>query len=115
MPEQSPVSPMQILQAVSPEGARIYMDIRNATMDNQTLQAIPLKYKLLIGIGAASVLQSETCTLMWVKQARQAGVSDEEIVEVILVARLMKMATVTDTVAEALAWIKANPATPSKP
>lgn len=111
MQAESTLIPMQILQAISPEGARMYMDIRNATMDNQALQAVPLKYKLLIGIGVASVLQSETCTLMWVKQARQAGVSDDEIVEAILVARLMKMATVTDTVAEALAWLKANPAT----
>jgi alkylhydroperoxidase/carboxymuconolactone decarboxylase family protein YurZ len=46
---------------------------------------------------------------MWTKQARQAGVSDDEIVEAMLVARLMKMATVTDTVSAALAWFKATP------
>lgn len=111
MQEQSTSSPMQILQAISPEGARTYMEIRNATMDNPAFQTVPLKYKLLIGIGAAAVLQSETCTLMWVKQARQAGVSDDEIVEAIMVARLMKMATVTDTAAAALAWLKPMPQT----
>lgn len=111
MQDSTTMSPMQTLQAISPEAAKTYMDIRNATMDNPAFQAVPLKYKLLIGIGAAAVLQSETCTLMWAKQARQAGVSDDEIVEAILVARLMKMATVTDTVSAALAWLKATPQT----
>jgi len=99
-------TPMDILRAISPEGAKTYMDHRAATMDNSALQAVPLKYKLLIGIGVAASLQSSTCTLMWTKQARQAGVSSAEIAEAILVARLMKMATVNDTAADALAWLK---------
>ena len=98
-------TPMDILRAVSPEGAKIYMDHRAATMDNPALQAVPAKYKLLIGIGVAASLQSSTCTLMWTKQAKQAGATDAEIAEAILVARLMKMATVNDTAADALAWL----------
>ncbi|MCK9459374.1 MAG: carboxymuconolactone decarboxylase family protein [Proteobacteria bacterium] len=98
-------TPMDILRAVSPEGAKTYMDHRAATMDNPALQAVPVKYKLLIGIGVAASLQSSTCTTMWVKQAKQAGATDAEIVEAVLVARLMKMATVNDTAAEALAWL----------
>jgi alkylhydroperoxidase/carboxymuconolactone decarboxylase family protein YurZ len=42
---------------------------------------------------------------MWTKQAKQAGATDAEIAEAILVARLMKMATVNDTAADALAWL----------
>jgi AhpD family alkylhydroperoxidase len=103
---KTPPTPMDILRAISPEGAKTYMDHRSATMDNPALQAVPLKYKLLIGIGVAASLQSSTCTLMWTKQARQAGVSDAEIAEAILVARLMKMATVNDTAADALAWLQ---------
>jgi len=106
MADQTPATPMDILRAVSPEGAKTYMDHRAATMDNPSLQTVPLKYKLLIGIGVAASLQSSTCTLMWTKQAKQAGVSDAEIAEAILVARLMKMATVNDTAADALAWLK---------
>ena len=106
MSDQAPQTPMDILRARSPEGAKTYMDHRAATMDNPALQAVPAKYKLLIGIGVAASLQSSTCTLMWTKQARQAGVSDAEIAEAILVARLMKMATVNDTAADALAWLK---------
>ena len=106
MADQTPATPMDILRAVSPEGAKTYMDHRAATMDNPSLQTVPLKYKLLIGIGVAASLQSSTCTLMWTKQAKQAGVSDAEIAEAILVARLMKMATVNDTAADALAWLE---------
>ena len=106
MADQTRATPMDILRAVSPEGAKTYMDHRAATMDNSALQAVPAKYKLLIGIGVAASLQSSTCTLMWTKQARQAGVSDAEIAEAILVARLMKMATVNDTAADALAWLR---------
>jgi AhpD family alkylhydroperoxidase len=106
MTDQTQPTPMDILRAVSPEGAKTYMDHRAATMDNPALQTVPLKYKLLIGIGVAASLQSSTCTLMWTKQAKQAGVSDVEVAEAILVARLMKMATVNDTAADALAWLK---------
>ena len=99
-------SPMEIQRAAAPEGAKTYLDHKSAVMENPELQAVPTKYKLLIGIGVAASLQSSTCTVMWTKQARQAGATDAEIVEAILVARLMKMATVNDTAAEAFAWMK---------
>jgi len=98
-------TPMDILRAISPEGAKIYMDHKAAVMENAQLQAVPQKYKLLVGIGVAAALQSSTCTLMWTKLARQAGATDAEIAEAIMVSRLMKMATVNDTAAEALAWL----------
>ena len=98
-------TPMDILRAISPEGAKTYMDHKAAIMENPQLQAVPTKQKLLIGIGVAAALQSSTCTLMWTKLARQAGATDAEIAEAIFVSRLMKMATVNDTAAEALAWL----------
>jgi alkylhydroperoxidase/carboxymuconolactone decarboxylase family protein YurZ len=101
-------TPMDILRAISPEGAKTYMDHKAATMDNPALQAIPTKQKLLIGIGVAAALQSSTCTLMWTKLAKQAGSTDAEIGEAIMVSRLMKMATVNDTAAEALAWLRSE-------
>ena len=51
---------------------------------------------------------SSTCTLMWTRLAKQAGVTEAEIAEAILVSRLMKMATVNDTAADALAWLEEN-------
>jgi AhpD family alkylhydroperoxidase len=107
MSETTGHTPMDMLRGISPEGAKTYLDHRAATMDNPRLQAVPLKVKLLIGIGVAAALQSSTCTLMWTRQARGAGISDAEIAEAILVSRLMKMATVNDTAVEALAWLQA--------
>jgi AhpD family alkylhydroperoxidase len=99
---------MDVLRAVSPEGAKTYLDHKAAIMENPRLQAVPPKYKLLVGIGVAAALQSSTCTLMWTKLAKQAGATDAEIAEALLVSRLMKMATVNDTAAEALAWLDAQ-------
>jgi alkylhydroperoxidase/carboxymuconolactone decarboxylase family protein YurZ len=96
---------MDILRSISPDGARTYMEHRAAILENPAFQAVPLKYKLLVGIGVAASLQSTTCTQMWTKLAKQAGATDAEIVEAILVSRLMKMATVNDTAADALAWL----------
>ena len=98
-------TPMDILRAISHEGAKTYMDHKAAIMENPQLQAVPTKQKLLIGIGVAAALQSSTCTLMWTTLARQAGATDTEVAEAIFVSRLMKMATVNDTAAEALAWL----------
>lgn len=98
-------NPMEILSRISPVGARTYMEHRAAIMENPELAALPAKTKLLVGIGVAAALQSSRCTLMWVKQARDAGATDGEIVEAILAARLMKAATVNDAATEALAWL----------
>jgi AhpD family alkylhydroperoxidase len=106
MTEAAEPTPMDVLRSVSPEGARTYMEQRKAIMENPQLQAVPSKYKLLVEIAVAAALQSSTCTLMWTRLARQAGVTDAEIAEAILVSRLMKAATVNDTAAGALAWLQ---------
>ena len=74
-------NPMEIMRGAAPEGARTYLEHRAAIMDNPELQAVPLKYKLLVGIGVAAALQSSTCTVQWAKQAMQSGATKEEIVE----------------------------------
>jgi alkylhydroperoxidase/carboxymuconolactone decarboxylase family protein YurZ len=86
MDENGP-NPMEILERISPAGARTCMEHRAALMDNQEPAALRAKVKLLVGIGVASALQSERCTLMGTKRARAAGVSGAEIVEAIPTAR----------------------------
>lgn len=105
MEESAKPSPMEIMRGAAPEGARTYLEHCAAIMDNPELQTVPLKYKLLVGIGVAAALQSSTCTLQWAMQAVQSGSTKEEIVKAVLVSRLMKAATVNDTVADALAWL----------
>ena len=64
--------------------------------------------ELLAGIAVAAALGSDTCVKMWVKQARDAGITTPEIVEAIMVARYMKQAVVNDTVANTLGLISEN-------
>jgi len=95
-------TPMDLLKEFAPEFAKHQMDEKALLFENEKYQAIPKKYKILAGIAAAAVLNSDTCTQMWVKQAKMAGVTNEEITEAILVARYMKQAVVNDTVSNTL-------------
>jgi AhpD family alkylhydroperoxidase len=105
---ESSSTPIELLAALSPAAAKTYMDHRAAVMENPEFQALPPRVKWLVGIGVAAALQSNTCTLMWARQARKAGVTREEIIEAIVVSRLMKAATVNDTAADAVAWLTAE-------
>lgn len=98
-------SPMELLKEFAPEFAKNQMDAKALLFDNEKYQAVPKKYKLLAGIAAAAVLNSDTCVRMWVKQAKEAGITNQEIIEAILVARYMKQAVVNDTVANTLALL----------
>ena len=94
-------SPMELLKAFAPEFAKNQMDERALLFEHPNYQAVPAKYKLLIGIAAAAIAGSDTCTQMWVKMAKDQGVTDAEITEAVMVARYMKQATVNDTVSNA--------------
>jgi AhpD family alkylhydroperoxidase len=95
-------NPMELLKEFAPEFAQNQMDERSLLFEHPDYQAIPGKYKLLIGIAAAAIAGSDTCTQMWVKMAKENGVTDAEIIEAIMVARYMKQATVNDTVSHSL-------------
>ena len=95
-------TPMELLKEFAPEFAKNQMDERTLLFEHPNYQAVPGKYKLLIGIAAAAIAGSDTCTQMWVKMARDKGVTNAEITEAIMVARYMKQATVNDTVANSL-------------
>lgn len=98
-------SPMELLKEFAPEFAKLQMDEKALLFENEKYQAIPKKYKLLAGISAAAVLNSDTCTQMWVNQALAAGVTKQEITEAIMVARYMKQATVNDTVSNSFRFL----------
>ena len=94
-------TPMELLKALAPEFAKNQMDEKALLFEHPNYQAVPAKYKLLIGIAAAAIADSDTCTQMWVKMAKDQGVTDAEITEAVMVARYMKQATVNDTVSNA--------------
>lgn len=95
-------SPMELLKQFAPEFAQNQMQEKALILENEKYQKVPNKYKMLIGIGVAAALGSDTCTQMWTNMAKQNGVSNEEIVEAMQVARYMKQATVNDTIANSL-------------
>ncbi len=101
-------TPIDLIREVSPDGAQSFIDHRARVMDNPDLQAIPLKHKLLAGVAVAAALQSSSCTVRWTQQAVAAGASEAEVAEAILVARLVKMATVNGTAVDALTWLEAQ-------
>jgi len=95
-------TPMELLKHFAPEFAENQMQEKALMFENKKYQQVPNKYKMLIGIGVAAALGSDTCTQMWTKMAKQNGLSNEEIVDALNVARYIKQATVNDTMANSL-------------
>ncbi len=58
---------------------------------------IPPKYKLLISLGISAALGVENCIETYTKVALKQGMSPEEIMEVIILARFVKGTTVIST------------------
>lgn len=95
-------TPMELLKQFALEFAQNQMQEKSLIFENEKYQKVPNKYKMLIAIGVAASLGSDTCTQMWTNMAKQNGVTNEEIVEAMQVARYMKQATVNDTIANSL-------------
>lgn len=95
-------TPMELLKHFAPEFADNQMQEKALIFENVKYQKVPNKYKMLVGIGVAAALGSDTCTQMWTKMAKQNNVTNEEILEAINVARYMKQAPVNDTVSNSL-------------
>ena len=79
--------PMRALSQINPDFVFEQARGRKFVMN---LPLIPLKYKHLIMIAVAAAGESERCTTTFMKAARVAGVSKEEIAEAIMVARQAK-------------------------
>lgn len=101
-------TPMQLLTEFAPEFAQNQTDEKALLFEHPKYQAVPAKYKLLIGIAAAAIAGSDTCTQMWVKMAKDKGITNQEITEAIMIARYMKQATVNDTVSNSLSLLSSD-------
>ena len=106
--ETTKKSPMDLLKQFAPEFAKNQMEEKALLFENDKYQAVPKKYKMLVGIGVAAALGSDTCTQMWTLMAKQSGITNEEIIEAMQVARFMKQATVNDTIANSLLFLESN-------
>jgi alkylhydroperoxidase/carboxymuconolactone decarboxylase family protein YurZ len=70
-----------MLKAFAPAFAKHQMEEKALLFDHENDQAVPEKYKLLAGITAAAALNAETCTQMWVRQAKTARIANTEITD----------------------------------
>lgn len=93
---------MDILIEFTPEFAKMQMDEKAMLFKNDNYQAILKKYKLLAGIAAAAVLNSNNCTRMRVRQVKGAGITAREVAGSIMATGFKKQAVVLDTVNNSL-------------
>lgn len=66
---------------------------------------IPPKYKLLINLAASAAMGAEKCINNYTNMALRSGISKEEIVEALLLARFVKASSVMSSSTEALKMI----------
>jgi len=64
---------MELLKEFAPEFAQNQMDEKALLFEHPNYQAVPGKYKLLIGIAAAAIANSDACTQMWGNMAKRQG------------------------------------------
>jgi len=69
---------------------------------------IPPKYKLLINLAASAVMGAEKCINNYTNMALKSGISKEEIVEALILARFVKASSVMSASTDALRMIVNN-------
>lgn len=90
---------MKLLSRLRPEGVFEHAKNRSFAMGNGT---IPQKYKLLMAIAISAGIGSQGCTLTYTKVARNKGISKDEIMESVLLARFVSATAVVNTAGEAM-------------
>ena len=91
--------PMVLMSKVIPEWIPRQAQERKFVFD---LPHVPPKYKHLIMIGAAAAVNCPMCTETFMKIAKRAGVSNEEIAEAIIATRFAVASTVFASATEGL-------------
>ena len=94
--------PMVLMSKVLPEWIPKQAQDRKFVFD---LPHIPAKYKHLIMIAVAASVSSHMCTETFIKIAKRAGVSNNEIGEAIIAARFALASTVFASATEGLEYL----------
>ncbi len=94
--------PMVLMSKLIPEWIPRQAQGRQFVME---LPNIPPKYKHLMMVATAVAAGSSTCTTTYIKLARRAGATNEEIAETLLVARFALGSTVFATAIEGMAHL----------
>ena len=78
---------LKLLDANAPEGMKAFWAFDKAAMAGG---AIPMKYKELIALGVGFTTQCPYCIEIHSNRAREAGASDQEIAEAVVVAAALR-------------------------
>jgi AhpD family alkylhydroperoxidase len=78
---------LKLLDANAAEGMKAFWAFDKAAMADG---AVPVKYKELIALGVAFTTQCPYCIELHAGRARQAGASDKEIAEAVVVAAALR-------------------------
>ncbi|RLD89028.1 MAG: carboxymuconolactone decarboxylase family protein [Bacteroidetes bacterium] len=114
--EQSKPSMEQMLKMMAEELGETPLTMKNLAKLNEKIvrehaankqfamsgDQIPLKYKLLMSLAISAALGVENCIDTYTKVALRKGISPEEILEAIVLARFVKGTTVISTSTSAM-------------
>jgi AhpD family alkylhydroperoxidase len=78
---------LKSLQANAPEATKAFWAFDKAAM---AAGAIPVKYKELMALAVAFTTQCPYCIEIHAKKAREAGASEPEIAEVVVIAAALR-------------------------
>jgi AhpD family alkylhydroperoxidase len=78
---------LKTLEAGAPEAVKAFLAFDKAAMGPG---AIPVKYKEMIALAVAFTTQCPYCIEIHAGKAREAGVTDQEIAEVVVVAAALR-------------------------
>lgn len=78
---------LEVLEAGAPEGVKAFWALDKAAM---APGAIPVKYKELMALAVAFTTQCPYCIEIHAGKAREAGATNQEISEVVLVAAALR-------------------------
>lgn len=93
---------MKLLSKLREDAVFEHANNKNFAMSGEH---IPPKYKLLMSIALSAVLGDANCTETYTRVARRKGVSIDEIMEAILLARFIKSTTVVSTAAKSMEFL----------
>ena len=99
------VRPLELVGELDEKSAIAHLEGRAAAFAEG---ALAMKYKVLVALGAAIALDSPACIMNNVKAAKQAGATNQEIMEAIAVAKFSKSSTVVSNSTPALEWLVAQ-------
>jgi AhpD family alkylhydroperoxidase len=78
---------LKVIEANAPEGMKAFAAFDKAAM---AAGAIPVKYKELMALAVTFTTQCPYCIEIHSKQARAAGVTDQEISEAVILAAALR-------------------------